>query len=252
MLFIVWYSSVPDEWHVRIASLGNAHDPNASPTWWLIALRGTIMDVDLHGAFHATQPGTEPAILTRLDVLVFYPFLHNLVADFFALIFTQKILATFSMPPATTIRGLIFTFLVSACLLLALAFCALLAAGIIISHIVNALMLQFVGTTLGVGPLQPYVGNFVTAVLFPFYKNRPDEWNVATIYGVFVWSTLMGILWIGIFSTSVIIANVSMKLQGLGPWLNRNFRVRSRPFRILGVLMVILLFVACAIYHAFV
>jgi hypothetical protein len=99
------------------------------------------------------------------------------------------------------------------------------------------------------------LGNFVGAILFPFYRSYSallGEWSITTLYGVFIWSTLMGIVWLGVFSISVIIANVSMNLSGLGPWLDRNFRVRSQPFRILELLALIWIIAAWAIYHALV
>lgn len=100
-------------------------------------------------------------------------------------------------------------------------------------------------------PLLIYVSTFTNAVWFPFYKNRPDQWNVSTSYGVFVWSTLMGVLWVGIFSTSVIIANVSTHSQGLGPWLDQRFRVGTEPFKVLAALAIIFVIVVCIISYIF-
>ena len=90
---------------------------------------------------------------------------------------------------------------------------------------------------------------FVRSILFPFYTRYPSEWQVDTLYGVFIWSTLMGIIWVAIFGSSVIIANGSMKLRGVGPWLNRNFQVQRHPLRILRVIVIVVVCSLCTFYH---
>jgi hypothetical protein len=76
--------------------------------------------------------------------------------------------------------------------------------------------------------------NFIAAILFPLYifnSSLLGEWSIDTLYGVFVWSTLMGVFWIAVFSASVIIANLGIQVRGLGPWLEEYTKVRSQPFR---------------------
>jgi hypothetical protein len=97
-----------------------------------------------------------------------------------------------------------------------------------------------------------FFGNFVTAIQFPLYKNHPDQWNVGTLYGVFVWSTLMGVFWLGIFSASIIIANVSIKLRGVGSWIDKWFDVQNQPLKILAALTIAFVVTVCLIYHMFV
>jgi hypothetical protein len=147
---------------------------------------------------------------------------------------------------------LAITLFAAACLLLALSFGALNAVSQIMDYIIRATSSCRITAAPPQGGGLATFGNFVTAVLFPLYKNRPNEWNVGTLYGVFVWSTLMGVFWVLIFSTSVIIANISMKLQGVGPWLDRRFQVRSQPFKILAALTIICIVAVCMIYHMFV
>jgi hypothetical protein len=94
--------------------------------------------------------------------------------------------------------------------------------------------------------------NYLKAILFPLYKNHSEllgGWSIGTVYGIFVWSTLMGVIWLWIFSLSVIIANLSMKLRNVGSWLDRNFKVRSQPFIILAILATSLISGPCLIYH---
>lgn len=171
------------------------------------------------------------------------PFLYNLFADFGALIITQQVLQHLS---SATMRRLTMTVFVAACGILALSFVALDIA---------VLILQYVFT--GSGPSTPSEfifspRRFVAAIRFPFYRSYPDEWRTDTIYGVFVWSTLIGIIWLGIFTASVVIANVSLKLRFIGPLLSRNFKVQRQPIRILRALVIILLSGVCAIYHLWV
>jgi hypothetical protein len=176
-LFIVWYLSIPDEWHLRISNIEAANDPDLS-SWWLISMRGHAIDIGLHSDLHRIHGGAEPMMLYRLDVLVFYLFLYNIGTDFIALIFTERILATLSMRH-TTMAGLILTFLLPACMLLVLAFYALEAAGTTIVYIINAISRPR-GPMMAT-PLQTYVSIFMNAVWFPFYKNRPDKWNVGIL-----------------------------------------------------------------------
>jgi hypothetical protein len=94
--------------------------------------------------------------------------------------------------------------------------------------------------------------NYLKAILFPLYKYRTEllsGWEIGSVYGVFYWSTLMGVIWLGIFSLSVMVANLSMKLGGVGPWLDRYFHVRTQPFRILAILATIMVSGPCLIYH---
>jgi hypothetical protein len=98
--------------------------------------------------------------------------------------------------------------------------------------------------------------NFVHEVIaLPLYKIYPEifgEWRIGSLFGVFVWSTLMGIGWLAVFSVSVIIANISLKLHGVGPWLSKNFQVQRQPFRILAALVTAPIVAACVIYHVLV
>ena len=256
ILFGVWYSRIPDECHLRIVALGSTQVPNSS-TWYLIAVHGYGIDIGPHGEpqVNPTQAFAgggkryvEAMSIHRLDVFVVLPFLYNFIADFAALIFTQVIPTHLSNLPAITIRRITMTFFLSGCVLLALSFFALDAAVTIMDYIIRATSPgPAVAPPQGGGISNP--GNFAKALLFPFYKRDPNEWDVGTLYGTFVWSTLTGILWLGLFSTSVIIANISMKLRTVGPWLSRNFRVQSQPFRILGALMVILVFSVCVLFE---
>ena len=89
-------------------------------------------------------------------------------------------------------------------------------------------------------------------IFFPFCKSFPallGDWTVDSLYGVFVCSTLTGLVWIGLFSIAVVIANVSIKLRVVGPWLSKNFKVQEHPFRVLAALAAIPVFGVCAIYH---
>jgi hypothetical protein len=140
--------------------------------------------------------------IQQINVFGGLPFIYNAFADFAALIATGWVLQHMS---TGTMRRLVITFVVFACGILALSFMALDIAVIMLKYIL-----------LGVTPstLEEWIFNpsrFVAAVLFPFYRSDPSEWRVDTLYGVFVWSTLMGILWLAVFSASVFIANVIMK-----------------------------------------
>jgi hypothetical protein len=259
ILLIVWYLSIPDEWRLRFVAFSHAGDPDVT-SWTLIAIPHYInvpfnIDIDVHGHISTIRgdilgrQGEAGSVTFALDIdhqwPIFWglPFVYNLFADFVALIITQQVLIR--MSSATMLR-LTMTVFVAACGILALSFLALDVA---------VLILQYVFT--GSSPSTPSdfifsPRRFVAAILFPFYRSNPDEWQIDTLYGVFMWSTLIGIIWLGIFSASVIIANVSMKLRVVGPWLSKNFQVQRQPIRILRALVIILLSGVCAIFHLWV
>jgi hypothetical protein len=187
--------------------------------------------------------------MDRLDTFVVLPILYNLFADFTALIITRRIFVYLSRQPVVPIKWVITVFLSSIPCLLVLAYVFMGIVVLITDHIVHAVSVVPSDPIRSL-PLEPL--GFVRVIVFPFYKNYPEllgGWNVGTLFGVFVWSTLIGIGWLGIFSTSVVIANVSMKLQGVGPWLNKNFHVQRQPFRILAVLAIASVASLCFIYH---
>jgi hypothetical protein len=256
ILLLIWYLSIPDEWRLRFVALSRAGDPH-STSWTLFAIPHYInvpfnIDIDVHG--HISQirgdifgrEGEAGSVTFALDIdhqwPIYWglPFVYNLFADFGALIITQQVLRHMS---SATMRRLTMTVFVAACGILALSFVALDVA---------VLILQYLFT--GSGPSTPSEfifspHRFVAAIRFPFYRSNPDEWRIDTIYGVFVWSTLTGIIWLGIFTASVVISNVSLKLRVIGPLLSRNFKVQRQPIRILRALVIILLSGVCAIYH---
>ena len=225
ILFAVWLSSIPDEWHLRISALAHAGVPNAS-TWFLIGIYGDVIDIDSHGHLHAaaiSSPYTEAMSIHRLDIFGILPFLYNFVADFVALILTWRVLTKLSTRPNITILRLTITFLVFSCVLLVLSFFVLDAVVTFFNYVIGARSPGLMAATPQGGGIAN-VGDFVKAtLLFPFYKRYPNEWAVGTLYGVFVWSSLMGVLWLGIFGTSLIIANVSMKSKALGRGLTGIF-----------------------------
>jgi hypothetical protein len=257
ILLVVWYSTIPNIWNVRFAALGITGHPEA-PRWWtLIAIPHFTnvpfnIDISPEGVFRtipgdilSRHGGTLYASVNMVGIKVFggLPFIYNLLVDFGTLIATRQIFRRISEKPSANMWRLIIIFLVSACGILALSFVALDIAVVISNYIVS-----------GASPSTPAEwifspSRFMGAILFPFYRSDPQRWQIDTIYGVFVWSTLMGILWLGIFCASVIIANASMKLRGVGPWLNKNFQVQRQPMRILRALAIIVLSGVCVIYH---
>jgi hypothetical protein len=129
------------------------------------------------------------------------------------------------------------------------------AAIIVIAYVV--LFIGVVSASYIIGlpvslPRLDFTDTFVAAIFFPLYKNHAailGEWGVSTVYGVFVWSTLMGILWLVAFSFSIVIANISVKLTPVGRILDERLHVQTRPFRILQLLAIVLVLICCAISH---
>lgn len=89
-------------------------------------------------------------------------------------------------------------------------------------------------------------------IAFPLYTTIPSilgYWRLPTINGVFLLSTLVGIIWVVIFSVAVILSNISMRITGLGSWLKRYFYVRKHPYKILAVIIAVVFFVPCMFWH---
>ena len=264
ILLVFWYSSIPGEWHVSVARCDAPNTPNKS-IWFVVAIRqvdpqaGNI-EMDRHCKFNLIPPTNKPMSnnsvtsyaavqLHRLDTFVLLPFIYNLFADFLALILTRCMLSHLSTRPSVTIDRLITVLILSTGVLLILAAVFLNIAVTIEDYITHIpLGVEITQTQESIRSPQ----NFIGAILFPFYKSYSaliGEWSTTTLFCVFVWSTLMGIFWLLLFSTSVIIANLSVRLRRVGPWLDKYFRVRSQPFRILAFLAIIPVSVACVIYH---
>jgi hypothetical protein len=96
------------------------------------------------------------------------------------------------------------------------------------------------------------LGEFMRRIAFPLYNKYPEifgQWTVHTIIGVFLCSTLVGSLWVGIFGIAVILGNLVMKIKWLGPWLKNNLHVERNPLGVMRWLVVIFLFGVCGIFH---
>ena len=259
LLLGVWYSSIPGGWRLRIVDFPTGTINPHAPAWWaLAALKSEPstcpFDINEHGQIFTTATisaaltCSEQLSITSLFALFIIPLVYNFFADYIAIVFTKRILTHLAQSDTVALRRLVATFLLSAAFILAIS-TAVLGVVLATTRYID------IHSTLPV-PLSPESPatpkNFVAAILFPFYRMYPEllgGWTVDTIYGVFIWSTLMGVAWLGVFSVTVIIANISMKLGGLGPWLDQKFKVRSEPFRILMTLAMILTLALCLFYH---
>jgi hypothetical protein len=203
MIFgLLWYFSIPNDWRIRLVDLARAGDPHSSRTWTLVAIPHYTnvpfnLDIDLQGNL-STIPGD---ILSNQGAKIAFglnieygvalfgglPIMYNLLVDFAALIVTRRVLQYMS---TSTISRMFMTLFGAACGLLVLSFVAL--------NIVNLLLsygfFQSVPKELVFTP-----SRFGRSIVFPFYANHPREWQPDTLYGVFVWSTLVGIIWSVIF-----------------------------------------------------
>ena len=165
------------------------------------------------------------------------PFIYNFLVDYVALIATRYILDCISGA-----RNV---------LLIVMLFILAILAIVIIADIGFTLAMTAFAPLFGFPELFS-VGELIRRIAFPLYNLYPGrlgEWTVHTITGVFLGSTLIGIIWIGIFSVAVIVANLIMKIRGLGPWIKEEFQVQRQPFKIMGGLLVIFLGGICVIVH---
>jgi len=262
LLMSLWYSSVPGNWIIRISHLANARDPT-EPTWIVAAIEQTApgyhFDLDLRGVIQVIPSSppvptptqiSAPTEIHRLDTFVFLPILYNFIADFGALLLTSGMLNHIARQKHASWQRL----LVSGVLLTGSIF-VIVVVGLAIS---GAAMNWFINIS-AIHPASSPRGrsiwdwhNLVRAISFPIYRIYPDAfggWSLNTLYGPFIWSTLMGVVWVSIFSLSVIIANLSTRLLPVGPWIATNFRVIQRPFQVLAFLIVCPGAILCAVWH---
>jgi hypothetical protein len=123
ILMVVWYSTIPDEWRVRVVGLAITDHPE-SPRWWtLIAIPHYKnvpfnLDVNPQGQFSTIpgdilrQGGTLTFALNIQGVRVFggLPFIYNLIVDFCSLIVTRRILQHISEQPSPSLWRVMITF----------------------------------------------------------------------------------------------------------------------------------------------
>ena len=260
ILFGAWYSSIPGEWALRIYKTGDP-DNRLLRTWIIVAIkqptppgfRDFIFGPHGELGFSEQFPfkGTIQAQTQRLYAIAVLPFFYNLFTDFVALLITRGIARYVADMSTVNILRIVVMFVFSSVLILVLSSVFMDLSAIAVDYLVQGQLTLF--TSSGQSIFTPR--NYLKAILFPLFKNHTEllgGWTIGTVYGVFIWSTLMGVVWLGIFSISVIVANFSSRLGGIGPWLARNFHVRSQPFRILAILAILatlLISGPCLIYH---
>jgi hypothetical protein len=236
LLLILWYSTKPPYIHlwIDVAPRGDFYPGYACPLW-CYAINALIPNFGGEGRYWVTAYYLLPTFLA--------PFFYNFFADWFALIVTRRFLSYISR--ATNNYLIIIT--------LVLSICAIIFIAVIGYTLFTSLVDLFIGYHI-------VFGNFLDPrppiqwLGFPLYNVAPNllgPWTVYTIQGVFLLSTLMGIFWICIFSLAVIVSNLSMKLEGVGPWLKANFYVRKHPYTILNGILVLILLSFCVIWHLF-
>jgi hypothetical protein len=125
----------------------------------------------------------------------------------------------------------------------------------LIANLGFAIYIQLVEFVMGFPAGYPSLfslGEFMRRIAFPLYNKYHEilgQWTVHTIIGVFLCSTLVGSLWVGIFGIAAILANFVMRIKWLGPWLKNNFHVERNPLAVMRWLVVIFLFAVCGLFH---
>jgi hypothetical protein len=235
LLFILWYSTIPPNVEVAIEI------PRAriGPPWPL------PFEGDSLGNYAVVSRIYYPNGLrtsSNFIIPVFIaPFIYNYITDYVALLATRRMLTAIE----NTTNALVIL----------LVFISSVPALLIIADIGFALYTTAIEFATGYPISVPKFfspGDLVRRIAFPFYNKFPGflgQWTAHTITGVFLASTLIGIFWVGIFSISVIVANLVMKIRKLGPWLKREMNVKQGPFKIMGGLIVLVLFVICVVLH---
>lgn len=237
LLGILWYATIPEYVYLEIRTMpfGNGCYLLKMPPFWNYALVSMTQErdyVDVHANY--------------LLPTIFTPFLYNFMFDYVSLIVTRNILQYSSTMSSKSMFmiPLIFGFSLSAIVLI--SFVAFKLATTISWHLTGCRE-QFFNQP-------PYIAFMIRIIAFPFYGEYPGilgRWYAETVLGVFVCSTLFGMVWIIMFSVGLILANLSMKIAFLGPWLDKNVHVRQYPFKIMGGLLAMLLFAICFILHLF-
>jgi hypothetical protein len=232
VLSALWWLTIPSNIRVWIGLPADVYLPCTTEIWYC----GLIAIVpDLSG------DGRDWVTAESLIQVVLASFLYNFFADYVALLATRRILGYISQ--ARNNYAVILALMLSAFIIIFIA--------ILGFEIYNSLIDLLIGRHIMLSevlsgyPLMQWIE-------FPLYKSLPNllgKWTVHTISGVFLLSTLIGILWIVIFCVAVIISNITIKIHGIGPWIKNNFRVRQYPFKIMGGILVLILFLICVVWH---
>lgn len=205
----VWYSSIPDEWNVNLYTNANPYHP--ATMWFVIAIKQPTppgfqnITIGPHGelgviAQHPSK-GTVQLQTQRPDIIFLIPLVYNLFADFMALLITRSIARHLS-ESLVSMRYVVLVFVLSSFSILVLSSAFLNLAVRITNYIVIGDLPSLTGS--GESIVTPM--NYLKAILFPLYKNHSEllgGWSIGTVYGVFVWSTLMGVVWLWIFSQAL-------------------------------------------------
>jgi hypothetical protein len=122
--------------------------------------------------------------LQPLIGFVYLPFLYNIFRNYISLLIVRHVLQSIERRQNPVIGLLLRR-------LLGIAVCLLLMSAFLI-ELVTAVANYFLASH---GQLMSAMAlaNIGKSIPFVFYKADPDEWKESSLYGVFIWSTLMGI-----------------------------------------------------------
>jgi hypothetical protein len=235
LLLILWYSTIPPNVHLAIEIPRARIGPP-----WPLPFKGDSLGnyAVISRIFYPSGLRTSANFIIPVFLA---PFIYNFVTDYVALIATRRMLKTIANTRNVFLILVVFILSIPALLILAdIGFALYITA------------IEFVAEFPLSVPQFFSPGDLVRRIAFPFYNKFPKllgQWTAHTITGVFLASTLIGIFWVGIFSISVITANLAMKIRRLGPWLQKEMNVKQGPFKIMGGLVLIVLLPVCLILH---
>lgn len=198
LLGILWYATIPEYVYLEIRTMpfGSSCYMLKIPPFWNYGLVSMIQEngyVDVH--------------VNYLLPTFFTPLLYNFVFDYAALLFIRNLLRYLSTIQARSILLVPLVFVSSLSMLVVIAFVGFKIASTL-SWYLTGCREQFFNEP-------SYIEFMVQILSFPFYKQFPEifgRWYVETILGVFVYSTLFGMVWIILLSVGLILANLSMRI----------------------------------------
>ncbi len=231
LLSVWWYSKMPPG--VEFAVTSSADLSQSASSYYVV--------------FYDTE---KPIALMSVEQLVWSPLIYNIVADYCAFTITRFFLT--QLLPSRALWGMALMWLIS--------IPAFYVLCVLFAEITAGLQILFYQIPLKWPDVARVSKLVLVGLSFPFATHWPvsqtptlGTWSPHTIFGIYFYSTVVGLFWITLFSVSIFISRLAVRASVIGPWLDHHFRLGTNPLKILaGILIATLSVVYGCVYVLFV
>lgn len=207
----------------------------ASGFWFLLLPTGTV--ITLHPVpFSWGSPipyalGLEPSEDKRLMLtgrLLAIPFIYNLAVDYLSLVQTRCVLGR--MAASRSVAGILAWLLFDVAATLAIAFVGFVLLGSAFAAVFNGWdFANFYTYIVG------WADWFRGGLTMPF---DPVNWHGSSF--IFICSTFLTSVWVWLYALAGVTVRIAVRVERVRDFLVRNCRLRDRPLRVMGGVLVAL------------